>query len=58
MKKVKYDGVRPRGTIQPRRIWWPGEVLEVEDDVADELVKTLGFTLVEQPKSRRKREKR
>ncbi len=55
MKKVKYTNVRPMGTIRPRRMWAPGEVLEVEDDVAEELVKSRRFTLVRTRRERRKK---
>jgi len=45
-KKVKYTGVRRMGTMRPRRMWTPGEILEVEDEVAEELTGSPWFTLV------------
>ena len=53
MKKVKFTGVRPMGTIRPRRMWRPGDVLNVENDVAKELTRTPGFTLVKGRKRRK-----
>ena len=46
MTRVKYTGVRPMGTMRPRRMWRPGEVLEVEDEVAKELLESRRFTTV------------
>ena len=54
MKKVKYTGVRPQGTLKPRRMWSPGEVLEVEDEVAKDLVEAPGFELVKTRRTRKK----
>jgi hypothetical protein len=56
MKKVKYTGVRPQGTLKPRRMWSPGEVLEVENEVAEELVGAPGFELVKTRRTRKKAE--
>jgi len=58
MKKVRYDGVRPRGTLRPRRMWSPGEVLEVEDEVALDLVEAPGFELVKTRRTRKKAEEK
>ena len=55
--KVKYTGLRPQGTLRPRRMWRPGEILDVDDEVAEELIKGPEFTPVESSRSRRKREK-
>ena len=57
MRKVKYTGLRPMGTLRPRRMWWPSEVLDVEDEVAEELCKGPDFTPVKEARSRRRREK-
>jgi len=57
MRKVKYTGLRPMGTLSPRRMWRPGEVLKVDDDIAKELVEGPNFSLVKKARSRRKREK-
>ena len=57
MRKVKYTGLRPMGTLRPRRMWRPGEILEVDDDVAEKLCKGSDFTLIKKARSRRKREK-
>lgn len=56
MKKVKYTGVRPQGTLRPRRMWSPGEVLEVENEVAKDLVEAPGFELVKTRHTRKKGE--
>ena len=56
MKKVKYTGVRPQGTLKPRRMWYPGEVLEVENEVAEQLVEAPGFELVKTRRTRKKAE--
>jgi len=56
MKKVRYTGVRPQGTLKPRRMWSPGEVLEVEDEVAKDLVEAPGFELVKTRRTRKKGE--
>ena len=56
MKKVRYTGVRPQGTLKPRRMWSPGEVLEVEDEVAKVLVEAPGFELVKTRRTRKKGE--
>jgi len=46
MRKVRFSGVRRVGTLRPRRMWSPGEVLEVKDDVAEELKDLPGFTVL------------
>ena len=56
MKRVKFTGVRPQGTLKPRRMWSPGEVLEVEDEVARVLVGAPGFELVKTRRTRKKGE--
>lgn len=56
MKKVKYTGVRPQGTLKPRRMWSPGEVLEVENEVAEQLVEAPDFELVKKRRTRKKAE--
>lgn len=57
MKRIRFKGARRKGTLTPRRLWTPGEVVSLEDDVADELVKDPEFQLVEprKKKSSRKR---
>ena len=57
MRKVKYTGLRPMGTLRPRRMWRPGEILEVDDDVAEKLCKGSDFTLIKKARSKRRREK-
>ena len=49
MRRVRYNGLRPMGTLRPRRMWSPGEVLEVDDDVAEELARENDFELVSKP---------
>jgi hypothetical protein len=56
MKKVKYTGVRRQGTLRPRRMWSPGEVLEVENEVAKDLVKAPGFEVVKKRRTRSKKD--
>jgi len=58
MKKVKYGGLRPKGTLTPRRMWRPGEVLVVDDTVAEELAEDPDFRLIGRPRTRRRRERR
>jgi len=53
MKKVRFSGVGRVGTLRPRRVWSPGEVLEVEDDVARQLAVQPGFEIV-RSRSRKK----
>jgi hypothetical protein len=55
--KVKYAGLRAQGTLRPRRMWRPGEILDVDDKIAEELIKGPEFTPVESSRSIRKREK-
>lgn len=50
MPEVRYVGNTRRGTVTPRKMWWPGETLEVDKAIADELVKESGFVLVKSPK--------
>ena len=56
MKKVRFTGIRRVGTLRPRRMWSPGEVLEVEDDVAEELNRLPGFEMLRRPPTKRKAE--
>ena len=46
MKKVKFSGLRPRGTLSPRRLWRPGDTVQLEDDVAEALLREPGFSVV------------
>ena len=55
MRKVRFTGINQVGTLRPRRMWSPGEVLEVEDDVAEELNRQPGFRMLR--RSPRKKEK-
>ena len=48
-----FNGVSPRGTLRPRRMWRPGEELDVADDVAEELLGEPGFVLLKRPGKRR-----
>ena len=52
MRKIKFNGVGRVGTLRPRRVWSPGEVMEVEDDVARELAGQPGFSMVRPRRSR------
>ena len=58
MKKIWFNGLNPKGTLRPRRMWNPGDILLVADDVAEELLKEPGFMLLkEKPKKPRKSKK-
>jgi len=57
MKRIRFKGARRKGTLTPRRLWAPGEVLNVNDGVADELVKDPEFQLVEPSKKKSPRKK-
>ena len=46
MRRVKYTGVTRKGTLRPRRMWTPGEVLEVDNEIASELIKSPDFRSV------------
>jgi len=52
--KIKYTGLRRKGTMTPRRIWIPGETLEVPDSIAEELILDPEFSQVK-PRKRRKK---
>ena len=54
MRKVRFTGISPVGTLRPRRMWSPGEVLEVEDDVAEELNRQPGFKMLRRPPQKTK----
>jgi hypothetical protein len=54
MRRVKFTGISRVGTLRPRRMWSPGEVLEVEDDVAEELNRQPGFEMLRRPPTRKK----
>jgi hypothetical protein len=56
MKKIRFNGLRPKGTLRPRRMWTPGEVLEVEDEVAGELLWETDFTQIEEKRRSKKAE--
>jgi len=53
MKRIRFNGARRKGTLTPRRLWTPGEVVTVDDGVADELVKDPEFVLVRSRKRRK-----
>jgi len=57
MRKVMFNGVSPKGTLRPRRLWSPGDVLNVADDVAVELLGEPGFMLLKEPERARPRKK-
>jgi hypothetical protein len=48
MKIVKFSGLRPKGTMNPRRLWKAGDTACVEDNVIVFLLKEPGFSLVSQ----------
>jgi hypothetical protein len=53
-KRIRFKGARRKGTLTPRRLWAPGEVITVDDIVADELVKDPEFQLM-RSRSRKKK---
>ena len=53
MKRIRFKGARRKGTLIPRRLWTPGEVVTVDDGVADELVKDPEFQLVRSRKRKK-----
>ena len=54
--KIRYHGVRRKGTTNPRKIWVPSETLEVPDDVAEELLRDPEFKTVKQKRRRNKKQ--
>jgi len=56
MMKIKYHGIRKKGTANPRRIWTPGETLELQDDVAERLLQDPEFKPVKQKRSRTRKQ--
>jgi hypothetical protein len=54
MKKVKFGGLRPKGTLNPRRLWRPGETVEVEDNEAEALLRDPEFQQVKTGTRRRR----
>ena len=53
--KVRYEGTRPIGTIKPRRMWYPRDIMRLPIDVAQRVLKEPGF--VEVKIKRRKKKK-
>jgi hypothetical protein len=58
VKKVMFNGVSPKGTLRPRRLWSPGDALDVADDVAGELLGETGFVLLKEPDKVKPRKRR
>ena len=58
MTRVKYTGVTRKGTLRPRRMWPPGEVLEVDNEIASELIKSPDFRWVRTRKRKIKPEEK
>ena len=56
--KIRFKGLRPIGTLHPRRLWRPGEIVEVDDDIGKELLKIPGFEKVKLKRVRRRSLKR
>ncbi len=52
-KRIRFKGARWKGTLTPRRLWAPGEVVTVDDCVAEELVRDQEFQLVRSRKSKK-----
>ena len=57
MVVVKYVGKGRRGTMEPKRIWAPGEQKTVSSRVAKILLEDLDFVKVEPPKPKPKPKK-
>jgi len=55
---VKYQGIGPKGTLTPRRMWRPGDREKVTPDVAEKLLKESGFVKVRVIKPRKKKTKK
>ncbi|MBD3206544.1 hypothetical protein GF319_09415 [Candidatus Bathyarchaeota archaeon] len=55
--KIKYTGVRPKGTIKPRKMWQPGELSEVEEELAEKLSEDPDFKILYPEKTKKKMEK-
>ena len=53
MKRIRFKGARRKGTLTPRRLWTPGEIVSLEDEVADELVKDPDFVLARSRKRKK-----
>ena len=53
MKRIRFKGARRKGTLTPRRLWAPGEIVTVDDGIADELTRDPEFELVKSRKSKR-----
>lgn len=47
MVVIRYVGTWRRGTVEPRRIWMPGEAKDVPPDVARRLLEDPNFVKVE-----------
>ena len=56
LPKIRYNGVRGKGTIVPRVIWRPGDVRDVNPQVVEELLRDPDFTLIK-PKKKAKKKK-
>ena len=55
MPKVQYVGNTRRGTLTPRKMWWPGETMDMAADVAEELVRDPNFRPVKPRKKKQKK---
>ena len=51
MKKIKFNGTRRKGTLNPRKVWSPGEELLVEDEIAEALQDDSEFVIVNKKRS-------
>jgi len=56
MRRVMFTGFRRVGTLRPRRLWSPGEALDVEDDVAEELGSHPDFKVLKKPSKKKVQE--
>jgi len=54
MPKVQYVGNTRRGTLTPRKMWWPGEILEVGPNVAEKLLSHPNFQEIKPEKKKLK----
>ena len=58
MRKVQYTGLRPKGTITPRIMWRPGDVLELDEELAKEIARDPDFRLLRKPKPKEESEEK
>lgn len=53
MRRIKFTGIRRIGTLNPRHLWIPGEIMEVNDEAAEMLLRIPGFKAVRRKRKRK-----